>query len=194
MIAFQCPHSFTDLKAKDELAGKKIKCGSCGETVRVEPDPPQVEDADEFAPPRGGKLPPRRKSVAKSPRRANGSTAENPALALALKWGPFVVGGAVLIAMFLVASSNKPFRDVAMFVTIAIGALNWLAAYVWGISIASQYDSFANVGYFLPRVGMRYIVANREHMGGPFRLFLIGLAFIAMTAVFGWIDHKQAGY
>jgi hypothetical protein len=192
MIVFQCPHCFTDLKARDELAGKKIKCRSCGKAVRVDADPPSEDE--EFAAPRGARLPPRRKSPARLPRPAKVAAAANPALSLALKWGPFAIAAAVLITMFVVASSNKPFRDIAMFVTLAIGGLNWVVAYFWGISIAARYDSLANVGYLIPRVGMRYITAHREHMGGPFRLLLIGLAFFAMMAVFGWIDHKQAGY
>jgi len=194
MIAFQCPHCFTDLKAKDELAGKKIKCRSCGEAVRVNANPPPSEEDVAFATPRGARLPRRRKGAAKLPRAAKASSAGNLALALALKWGPFVAAAAVLIAMFVVASSNKPFRDIAMFVALAIGGLNWLVAYFWGIGIAARYDSMASVGYLIPRVGMRYITAHREHMGGPFRLLLIGLVFFAMMAVFGWIDHKQAGY
>jgi hypothetical protein len=44
MIAFQCPHCFIDLKAKDEFAGKKIKCRACGEVVLVEADGGGTDD------------------------------------------------------------------------------------------------------------------------------------------------------
>jgi hypothetical protein len=143
---------------------------------------------------RGAKLPPRRKTGSRPARRGKGSIGDNPALALALKSGPYAVAAAVLIGMLIAATTSKKFRDIATLVTVAIGGLSWVTAYYWGISIAARDDSFANVGYFPPRTGMRFIVANREHMKGPFRLLMIGLAFIAMTAVFSWIGHKQAGY
>jgi hypothetical protein len=191
MIAFQCPHCFVDLKARDELAGKKIKCGSCGEAVRVEADARDPDD--EFSSPRGRVLPPRQKTPRKSSRGAGKAPDRSLALDLAIKLGPFVAA-AVLIGMFVVSVSNNAFREGSMFVCLGLGAVNWVVAYYWGLSIAIRFDASAEVGYLLPKVGMRYISAHREHMGGPFRLLLIGLAFIAAGAAFGWIDHKQAGY
>jgi hypothetical protein len=35
MIAFTCPSCCKELKAKDELAGKKVKCPGCGKAAAV---------------------------------------------------------------------------------------------------------------------------------------------------------------
>ncbi len=193
MIAFQCPHCSTDLKAREELAGRKIKCRSCGEPVRVEADAPKPDGDDEFATPRGRTPPPRRKAAGKTSRRTSGPSGRNVALDLAIKWGPYVAAAAVLIGMLVASLSNNTFREASMFVCLGLGALIWIVAYYWGLTIAIRFDSSAMVGYLLPKAGMRYISAHREYMGGPFRLLLIGLAFIAAAAAFGWIDHKQAG-
>jgi hypothetical protein len=194
MIAFQCPHCLTNFTARDELAGKKIKCRSCGEAVRVNADAAEPEPNEESAPARGARLPPRRKTQGKSSRAAGSTSARSPALDLAIKFGPYAAAVIVLIGMLAAAKSNKTFREASMFVSLGLGALHWIVAYYWGLTIAIRFDSSAVVGYLLPKAGMRYIAAHREHMAGPFRLLLIGLAFIAAGAAFGWIDHKQAGY
>ena len=197
MIAFQCPHCFVDLKAKDELAGKKIKCRSCGEVVRIEAEAGEPDSDDEFSAPHAGRLPPRRKpggnASVKSPRRAGNASDRNVGLGLALKIGPFVAAAAVLIGLYVASLSSNAIREGSMYVCLGVGALNWIVGYFWGLGIAIRFDPAAAVGFLIPRAGMRYISAYREHMGGPFRLLLIGLAFIA-AAGFGWIDHKAAGY
>jgi len=40
-IEFKCPHCHKPLEASDEIAGKKGKCPSCGQTVTI---PPKAEE------------------------------------------------------------------------------------------------------------------------------------------------------
>jgi hypothetical protein len=100
-ISFTCPSCEHRLKVKDELAGRKVKCPSCGGGVLV----PDGEDEEEAAAPARPKRQARETDADEErPRKKKRKKKSNKGLIIGL-----AVGGAVLVAVtILVIVLNLP--------------------------------------------------------------------------------------
>jgi hypothetical protein len=92
-ISFTCTACDSDLKVKDELAGRKIKCPKCGDPTRV----PPAEEEEDVEEEEEEEVKPKKSKKGKKKQ-----TKSNTGLILALcGGGVLLLGGIILAAVFL---------------------------------------------------------------------------------------------
>src|SRR5262245_40533319 len=106
MITFQCPSCFHEMRAKEALLGKKVRCKLCKEVVTVEIYEP-LEDLEEEV--RLGK-PPATRALRKKKKR--GESPGSVALRLAIHYSGFIILGVFLIAAFIGICTSRTFATI----------------------------------------------------------------------------------
>jgi hypothetical protein len=177
MITFQCPSCFHEMRAREALLGKKVRCKLCKELVSVEIyEPP--EDLEEEA--RLGKPPPTRTLRKKKKR---GESPGSVALRLAIDYSGFIILGVFLIAAFIGICTSRTIATIGFGLFAVGGVVACTGAYAWALIQASAEEPMSLLGFLLPRYGLRMIIRNRASIQGPLPVFCAGLGALALAAI-----------
>jgi len=176
MITFQCPSCFHEMRAREALLGKKVRCKECNSAVTVEVYEPPADLEDQFV---LGKTAPAR-SLRKKKR------AEGPgriALRLAVDYSGYIILGALLIAAFIGICIHRTFAAFGFAFFGFLGVIACAGAYAWALIQASAEEPMSLLGFILPRYGLKMIIRNRAGIQGPLPVFCAGLGALALAAI-----------
>lgn len=177
MITIQCPACFHEMRVKDALLGKKIRCKECNEPVTVEVvEPPDDADSEPvFSQPAGSR-----------PNRTKTRRRESPgqiALQFAIRYSGYILGAALLTAAFVAIFTSHQFAKAGIVLFGGGGLVICGAAYAWALTQAAGEEPLALLGFVLPRYGLRMILRHRERVQGPLPLFLAGVLAMGMGII-----------
>lgn len=155
MIRCQCPKCHSHIEAKEEAAGKAVRCPQCGQPLRI----PEAL----------------RPSVSQSPTSA--TSASQPSESLGGQIGHvstrfyvgFIVGGQLLFVLFGLAATfsapalERPFLALGAFSFLCSVALELVVLYQMWVAIEGEarwlWPSLAVGGVFLPGFNLYWILA-----------------------------------
>ncbi len=177
MISVQCPSCFHEMRVKDELLGKKVRCKACNDPVPVEVvEPPDDADGEPvFAKPGSSR-------ISRARKRSNDSPAQI-ALQFAIRNSGSIALAILLIVTFVAICSSRQFARAGLLLFGGGGLLICGGAYAWALIQAAGEEPLALLGFVLPRYGLSKIFRHRERVHGPLPLFLLGVVAMGMGII-----------